>query len=292
EPERVFWRKSALLKGIIHRLKKLGEKRRRIINYYIITKEKRPKSFLLKNFHHAFWREKLEEEKTIKIINDYEKTVGKTFERREKCEKIEGGVFDEKRITIQISMFFILISRRKQAKSRLLEDVRDAFPEEELKQEKIVEIFNFLEERGIIIRKKHVRKQESTTTNGEKPTSLGEQRVYFIVSGYYQATELGERAAKLYTSPKMIVKIQENFSKKFNEKTLLESYISFLCKESNISKPKEAEHILEKLKKREKITEKEREKIERLAAPLHAAHKIITESEAYKLLKKKKQNKG
>ncbi len=290
--ERVFWRKPALLKAIIHRLKKLDEKRRRITNYYIIMKEKRPKNFLLKHFHHAFWREKLEEEKTIKIINDYEKTVGKTFERREKREKTGEGVFDEKRITIQISMFLILISRRRQLKSRLLEDVRDAFPEEDLKQEKIVEIFNFLEEKGLIIRKKHVRKQESATKNGEKtgeekPVSLEVQRVYFIVSGNYQATNLGERAAKLYTSPKMIAKIQENFSKKFKGETLLESYISFLCKESNISNPKEAEKTLEKLKKREKITEKEREKIERLAAPLHTAHKIITESEAYKLIKKK-----
>ena len=129
--------------------------------------------------------------------------------------------FFDKRITIQIFMFLILISRRKQLKSRLLKDVSDAFPEEELKQEKIVEIFNFLEEKGLIIRKKYVRKQaKSVTKNGEK---IGEeklvssevQKVYFIVSGNYQATDLGERAAKLYTSPNMIAKIQENLSKKF-----------------------------------------------------------------------------
>ena len=58
EPERLFRRKSTILKAIIHRLIKLNEKRKKIINYYIITRKKQSKTFLLEHFHHAFWREK------------------------------------------------------------------------------------------------------------------------------------------------------------------------------------------------------------------------------------------
>ena len=52
-----------------------------------------------------------------------------------------GGIRD------QLSMFLVLISRRRQLKSKLLKDVRGAFPEG-IKQEEIVEIFTLLEEKG------------------------------------------------------------------------------------------------------------------------------------------------
>ncbi|MFB0544834.1 MAG: hypothetical protein ACETVN_03890, partial [Asgard group archaeon] len=168
---------------------------------------------------------------------------------------------------------------------------------EGIKQEEIVEIFTLLEEKGLIIRKKYVRKQEKsvktkTMKNGEKtgkenPPSSIEQKVYFFVSGHYQATEIGEYAATSYIPPEKIMQIQKKFLKEFSGKISVESYTSFLCKESKISEPSKIEKILEKLRKKEKLTEKEREKIERLAAPLYSTHKIITESEAYKLLERK-----
>ena len=169
EPEKLFRRKSIILKAIIHRLIKLNEKRKKIINYYIITRKKRPKTCLLEHFHHAFWREKLEQKKTIKIINDYEKTTGKTFEKSEKTDRKSArgeGTRD------QLSMFLVLISRRRQLKSKLLKDVSNAFPEG-IKQEEIVEIFNLLEEKELIIRKKYARKQATsvktkTMKNGKK----------------------------------------------------------------------------------------------------------------------------